>query len=126
MAACRQNGLALQVVPEKLIAYEVCMVACRQHGCALSSVTEKLIAWCPCTACKQSYLGVLEGISKKLITYELCVAAFKQYGGALYHVPYTHYDVIKSSAWWRAARMAAHKSMFGGYKVWPLEMQGFG
>ena len=86
LAAVKQNGYALQYVPEKLKDREICLAAL-QNGGELEYIPEKLKDREMYLAALKQNGGELEYIPEKLKDREICLAAVKQNGYALQYVP---------------------------------------
>jgi len=87
LQAVRQNGDALQYVPENLRTPELCFEAVRQYGYELRFVPQELRTPELCLAAVRQYGDALEYVPENLKTFEICLAAVRQYGTALEYVP---------------------------------------
>src|SRR3990167_11484085 len=73
LAAVRQNGWALQCVPELLCTETVCLEAVRQYGRALEYVPEPLRTKAVCLAAVQQDGWALKYIPEPLCTKAMCI-----------------------------------------------------
>jgi Domain of unknown function (DUF4116) len=85
--ALRQNGLALDHVPEKLRTEEICRIAVAQNGGALFSVPQNIRTDEMCRIAINQNGAALKDVPENLRTEEMCRIAVAKLGMVLYHVP---------------------------------------
>lgn len=89
LAAVRQTGRALEVIPKALHTSELCLEAVKQNGQALKCASKKVITYDICMEAVKNDGEVLAFVSDKFYTLELFVEAIKQNGKALRYIPET-------------------------------------
>jgi hypothetical protein len=90
LEAVKENGLALHYVPNEYKAADLCSEAVKQNGYSLQFVPEELKTAELCLeAVKQNVLptSVLQFVPEELKTAEMCLEAVKRYGPELEFVP---------------------------------------
>jgi tetratricopeptide (TPR) repeat protein len=88
LAVVKQNGFALEYVPENLKTAELCLAAVNQSGGALEYVPQNLKTAELCLAAVNDWGGALADVPENLRTPEICLAAVKNHGYfAIAHVP---------------------------------------
>jgi hypothetical protein len=87
LAAVRQNGNALKLVPENLKTAEMCLAAVQKNGEALYYVPKVLKTAELCLIAVQQNEEVLMYVPDEFKTEEICLIAVQQNGLALNYVP---------------------------------------
>lgn len=87
MVAIKQNGAALQHVPDEMKTEEMCMTAVQQTGGALKYVPKKMKNEKMCMTAVQQDGMALQFVPNTLRTKDMCTAAVKQDGYSLKYVP---------------------------------------
>jgi hypothetical protein len=87
LAAVKEEAGSLPYVPENLKTAEICLVAVKKDGYAIQYVPPNLMTAEMCLERVKKDGKALEDVPEKLRTAQVCLAAVKQTGWAMEHVP---------------------------------------
>lgn len=87
LAAVKQNGLTLQIIPKDIHTVDLCLEAVKQNGNAIRFVSPKILTYKICLEAIKNSCRALSYIKEPFQTKELLLKSVKRDGRSLQYVP---------------------------------------